>query len=126
VIGTVGKPRDVVPPSDQCPTQTGGKSHFPRIQWTYATDGPFDVQLVGGSCTVAYQATDATNRHVVVALASAPTVLVFDLVARRPGSDALTLAGYVAGPCTGAAPQLLGECGPASSDLASFEVVADK
>jgi hypothetical protein len=122
MTGTVGAPRDSSPLTEECPSVTGGKSYFPRVQWTYAIDGPFDVSLVDCSCTIDYETT-SQGRHVVVARTSAPSVFTFELVGRRLGNDYISLEGFVSGPCPSGSGGPALECGPSAGDGASFEVV---
>lgn len=122
VSATVGRPEDVGLPSTECPSQTGGRAFFPRVQWSIPADGPIDVRLISCPCTVEYERIDSTGERSVVARTDGPGIFVFELVGRRPGNAYIGLAGYVIAPCAGRTPDEKLECGPYASDSKSVIV----
>jgi hypothetical protein len=125
VVGTTGTPKDAEPPTENCPSQTHGKTYFPRVEWRYPDDSPFDVALTSCPCTVEYERDDNNGYHVIVARASGPGVFLFELTGKHPGEGQFFFYGYVADPCRGAPGQPIAECGPSSGRVVGFRVTQE-
>ena len=96
---------------------------FPRVSWSYPTAGAFEVRLVSCPCGIEYERDDS-HGHKVLAQTAGPGTFVFDVVARKPGWDLFSVAGYIGGPCGGKPGDPLIECGPYAMDFL-FVRVAD-